>query len=59
MMECDECGGRGFKLYFCPVCHGAGCWYCRHKGETTGVCDVCGGTGEIDDDEQKKEVFSW
>lgn len=56
MRRCPECSG--FGIIDCPVCRGTGrdprnedidCTYCR--GTTTIKCNICGGTGWLDDDD--------
>lgn len=56
MRRCPEC--RSFGIIDCPVCRGTGrdprnedidCTYCR--GTTTIKCNICGGAGWLDDDD--------
>jgi len=61
MILCPDCGGRGECVtscctgevisddwQMCPVCH-------EHLGEDT--CELCGGTGFVDEDEEGSDMY--
>lgn len=61
MKECPDCNGSGECVIscctgdvirddwqMCPVCH-------EHCGEDT--CELCNGTGKVDDDEEGSDTY--
>lgn len=62
-MTCDDCEEGRVEIH-CSTCNGSGegmadgtiCRECRGWGGYVDRCDTCGGTGEVEQDEDENEI---
>jgi hypothetical protein len=50
--RCEGCGGSGGRVVRCScsmLSSGYQCFLCGDSGERLGVCEECGGAGEVAD----------